>query len=129
MKKFLLPSFFLVVLFSCQKDEMQSLPVFNSIAPVTLSSFTGSGNGESITIEFTTSRQQDVSYYLLYSGNSTNELCPLGKIVAGSGDSYRYTDLQPKGDPTYYMISYVCKDSSYNFCEQLLQVELKKKDK
>lgn len=132
MKKFLLPAFFLGMLFSCQKDEMADLPPFEStLAPVLLSSFTGASNGQTITLQFTTSRQRNVSYYLLYSGSSKNELCPVGKIastfVENGKTTYHYTDATPKGDPTYYMIGYTCKDSSYNFCEQVLEVGLGQK--
>lgn len=130
MKKLLLPVVFLGMLFSCQKDEMASLPPFESrLAPVLLSSFTGTSNGKTITIQFTASRQRNISYYLLYSGSSKNELCPIGKIVSTDVETgknnYQFTDTAPKGNPTYYLIGYTCKDSSYNFCEQVLEVNLK----
>lgn len=98
--------------------------------PVSFASFSGSSGNGAVTISFSTTSEKNVQYFEIFSGDTGNLLCRIGTVhPSGNGTSsspqqYLFVDKQPKGNPTYYMIGYVCANDSTYYYDPVIQVAL-----
>lgn len=130
----LLLGVFICIATSCQKDAPVT-PKKNTTGqsdsngmPVTFASFSGASGNGNITISFSTTFEKNVAYFEIFSGETGNLLCKIGKVSpADNGNNtsleqYQFVDTQPKGNPTYYMIGYVCANDSTYYYDPVLRV-------
>lgn len=117
--------FLLPLLLSCKKQEAVH-PDKNE--QPTFLSFSASVKKGNVQLQFTVSHETNVNHYEIFSGTDGHQLCIISRLSATyvntSKHTYTYKDSHPKGDPIYYMIGYVAKDSTLKFNSELLKVQL-----
>lgn len=93
--------------------------VNSNALPVTLTRFSGSSNGKSVSLEWATSSEVDASHFVVERSTDAINFNALGKVMA-AGDSHsekQYTFLDnalPKGI-FYYRLRQVDMDESFEF--------------
>jgi hypothetical protein len=117
----------IVFLFSCTKTDVTRPQQINDSPAVEIKSFTATADNGKVSIQFSTSLQQNLQYFEIFSGSSGNQLCvitqiPVQNSLKGQITNYSFEDLNPKGNPTYYMLAYVGTDSTVQYDSQLLNV-------
>ncbi|MCF2444356.1 T9SS type A sorting domain-containing protein [Dyadobacter sp. CY345] len=93
--------------------------VNNNALPVTLTRFSGSTNGKSVSLEWATSSEVDASHFVIERSSDAINFDALGKVIA-AGDShtekqYNYLDSALPTGLYYYRLKQVDRDESFEF--------------
>ncbi|HEX5553643.1 MAG TPA: hypothetical protein VFX43_10390 [Chitinophagaceae bacterium] len=132
MKVLLLVTLLIYPLVSCTKnDAVSPKPVNKGIEPA-FSSFSASAKKNGAEVQFTAKNESSVAYYEVFSGTDGHQLCIVSRLTPSTQKSeahtYTYDDIHPEGDPMYYMIGYVLKDSTLKFNGQMVTLRFSKTD-
>lgn len=105
----------LLLLTSCAKERVLRVHEPLNISPVTFY-FLKDG----VDLSFSSTGDNNVAYYEIYSGDNDNFLCIEYRLLPNKRGEYNYLSPIVK---SYYMIGYKLKDSTLKFDDQLIHVK------
>jgi len=109
------------IFFSCTKEVATpqsgaATNVFFQDSNIEISNFIASSNDKSgVIVNFSTQISGNVATMELMSGENMNTFCTIYLIPVQANNqvqTFSFNDIQPKGNPVYYMVRYTLKDGT-----------------
>ncbi len=110
--------------FSCKKPAVEFeklVPTIEKDPNLVVSYFKAYQQGNLITINFTTSVENNLKEIILMHGSNSTQFCMVKAVQpkgTGNLQNYQLTDDAPQGETTYYILKYTTKSGDWG-CSEL----------